>query len=86
MVPVAPFTHHATVIPAAEKRNRYPLEAYALEHHKSDIAALAPMGSWQATKWLGPKAPTNAPTEQELADRCFFGDIGALRSLSVGSL
>ena len=61
-------------------------KAYALEHHKSDIAALAPQGSWQATKWLGPKFPTIAPTEQELADRFFFGDIGALRSLSVGSL
>jgi hypothetical protein len=60
-------------------------KAYAIEHHRNDIAILAQLGSWQAKKWLDPDLPASAPTEQELAERFFFGDIGAQRSLAVGA-
>jgi hypothetical protein len=60
-------------------------KAYAIEHHRNDIAILAELGSWQAKKWLDPDLPASAPTEQELAERFFFGDIGAQRSLAVGA-
>lgn len=60
-------------------------KAYAIEHHRNDIAILAELGSWQAKGWLGPDLPASAPTEQELADRFFFGDIGVQRSLAVGA-
>jgi hypothetical protein len=60
-------------------------KAYALEHHRSDIAILAHLGSWQAKKWLEPDLPASALTEQGLAERFFFGDIGAQCSLAVGA-
>ena len=60
-------------------------KAYALEHYRNDIAIIAHLGSWQAKKWLEPDLPAIAVTEQELADRFFFGDVGAQRSLSVGA-
>jgi len=60
-------------------------KAYAIEHHRNDIAILAELGSWQAKMWLGPDLPASAPTERELAERFFFSDIGAQRSLAVGA-
>jgi Type I restriction enzyme R protein N terminus (HSDR_N) len=60
-------------------------KAYALEHHRNDVATLAHLGSRLATNWLEPDLPAIVLTEQELADRFFFGDIGAQRSLTVGA-
>lgn len=60
-------------------------KVYALQHHRSDIALLATLGSWQATKWLQPNPSVIIATEQELADRFFFGDIGIQRSLAAGA-
>jgi hypothetical protein len=60
-------------------------KAYALEHHRDEIEILANLGSWQAKKWLEPDQSTIVLTEQELADRFFFGDIAAQRSLAVGA-
>jgi hypothetical protein len=60
-------------------------KAYALEHPRDDIAILAHLGSWQAKEWLEPDQSTIVLTEQELADRFFFGDIVAQRSLAVGA-
>jgi hypothetical protein len=60
-------------------------KAYALEHHRNEIARLALLGSWQAKAWLGTDPPATVVTEQELADRFFFGDIAAQRSLATGA-
>ena len=60
-------------------------KAYAIENHRNEIAILAQFGSWQAKKWLDPDLLASAPTEQELAERFFFGDIGTQRSLAVGA-
>jgi hypothetical protein len=59
-------------------------KAYALEQQRNDIATLANLGSWLAKKWLEPDASTIVLTEQELADRFFFGDIAAQRSWQLG--
>jgi hypothetical protein len=60
-------------------------KAYALEHHRNDIAILAHLGSWKAKEWLGSDLSGSALTEQELADRFFFGDVAAQCSLAVGA-
>lgn len=60
-------------------------KAYAIEHHRGDIAILATLGSWQASSWLEPGSPSILLTEQELADRFFFGDTGIQRSLALGA-
>jgi hypothetical protein len=60
-------------------------KSYALEHHLNDIEMLANLGSWQAKKWLEPAQSTIILSEQELADRFFFGDIAAQRSLAGGA-
>lgn len=60
-------------------------KAYALEHHRDDIEVLANLGSWRAREWLGPAQSTTILTEQELADRFFFGDVSAQRSLAIGA-
>ena len=65
--------------------DQYDWKAYALEHHRNDIEVLANLGSWKAKEWLGPDQSTIVLTEQELADRFFFGDIAAQRSLAVGA-
>lgn len=60
-------------------------KAYAIENHRNEIAILAQFGSWQAKNWLDPDLLASAPTEQELAERFFFGNIGTQRSLAVGA-
>lgn len=55
---------------------------YALQHHPNEIAMLAALGSWKAREWLGPDVPPIGISEQDLAERFFFGETGALRSLT----
>ena len=57
---------------------------YALQQHSDAIAVLAVLGSWQAQSWLDPNLPPVVVSGQDLADRFFFGDIGALCSLAAG--
>jgi Type I restriction enzyme R protein N terminus (HSDR_N) len=60
-------------------------KAYAMANHRNDLEALANLGSWKAEEWLHPEVSMIVATERDLAERFFFGDIGAQRSLAAGA-
>ncbi|WP_431858724.1 hypothetical protein [Azospirillum sp.] len=63
---------------------KYPTwKSWAIEHKRDDIEQLAAYGSWQARKWLGLdiNADISRPTDREIADRFFFGDVNTSNTL-----
>lgn len=61
-------------------------KTHALSTHRPQVEALASLGSWQARDWLGLKRDAAYPglTEQQIADRFFFGDTDQFRELYQG--
>ena len=57
---------------------------YVLRHHRGDVETLARLGSWQAKAWLGVESSCPRPSDQELADRFFLGNVTMFRRLRAG--
>lgn len=61
-------------------------KAYTLANHAQKIETLARLGSWQAREWLGWKKDGDIPrpSDQDVADRFFFGDIVMFQAIRDG--
>lgn len=59
---------------------------YAVTSHRSEVTRIAHYGSHKAKEWLGLAfdAPLPRPSNAEVANRFFFGDLGLYQALASG--